>query len=59
MKPWWQSKTIWFNGAAIGATWLVNHLGVLQAAGISPEVQTLLIAGINLVLRFQTTQAVR
>lgn len=59
MKPFWRSKTLWFNALALALT-------VAGAFGFgdfrpSPEVEAIalvIVTLINLVLRFATSQAV-
>src|SRR5579872_5781956 len=54
-KPFWKSRTFWFNAAVLSATWLLNHKGVMAQLGLDADAQAMLIAGANLVLRFLTT----
>ena len=59
-KPWWQSRTLWFNAlVAVGAA-LEAGTGLL-AQLFTPEIYprvALAVALINAVLRVVTTQAV-
>lgn len=55
-KPWYASKTLWVNALAIA-------FGALEGTGlitppISLEVQTFVLAGVNIVLRILTKGAV-
>lgn len=61
MKTWWKSRTVWFNAIAAmlavleGASGLLlKHLG---AEGYL--IASMLFAGVNVVLRFVTTQPVK
>ena len=59
-KPWYASKTIWTNLVAFAATVAVIA-GV--DVGLTPEVQAEIVAavlaGVNIVLRLITEQAIR
>ena len=50
-KPWWKSKTIWFNVLSIG-------LLFTPFAPLSPALSGAIIASGNLVLRTITTQPI-
>ncbi len=54
-KKWYSSKTLWINAAAIGA--MVGEYLLLEQI-YSPEIHALVIAVINLGLRFATKTAV-
>jgi hypothetical protein len=59
MKPFWQSKTFWFNVLAL----VVAVAGAFGFAGFRPSADTeqlayVLVVLINLVLRFVTKQPV-
>jgi hypothetical protein len=60
MKPWWQSKTIWFNIlVAMGAAGEAS-LNVIQGY-FDPRIYyvlLMLVPAINVVLRFISTQAI-
>ncbi len=58
MKPWWKSWTVWCNVAIVASTWLLNHQGVMKAAGLDADMQGVVIAVANLILRFRTMQAI-
>lgn len=59
-KPWYTSKTIWANLVAFAATVAVIA-GV--DVGLTPEVQAEIVAavlaGVNIVLRLITREAIR
>lgn len=57
-KPFWQSKTFWFNAAVLGATTLLNHRGIMAQLGLDADLQAMIIAGANLLLRLLTTTGV-
>lgn len=50
-KPWWKSKTIWFNILSIGILFT-------PFAPLSPALSGAIIASGNLVLRAVTTQPI-
>ena len=54
MKPFWKSKTMWFNGLA-GALSVADHLGGLGVGGpwFLP-----VVAGLNLFLRSITSERI-
>lgn len=54
-KPWYKSKTIWLNLLAAVAYFLQNQYGYV----VSPEIQVLVLAVLNGILRFETHEAVR
>jgi hypothetical protein len=53
-KPFWMSKTLWFNFLAGAATYLLNHSGAFSALGLTPEWQTTIILAVNVILRCVT-----
>lgn len=58
-KPFYESTTFWVNAGSalvLGATWLVQHQGLLEAIGVSPDLVTVLMAVANIMLRFRTSQ---
>lgn len=59
-KPFWQSKTFWFNFVALVAA-LAATLGL--DLGLTAEVQAQIVAGVmgvvNVALRFMTREPVR
>lgn len=50
VKKWWTSKTLWFNVVSAVAVFVQTQYGFV----ISPEIQGLIITGINAILRFVT-----
>ena len=59
-KHWLASKTLWFNGLAVLlSVWLSFGFGEFTPSPEASEISTALIAIINIVLRFATTQAIR
>lgn len=57
-KPWYTSKTIWFNVAAAMGAALEASLSIIQGS-IKPEQYLALVvfvAGGNVILRFLSTQ---
>ncbi len=61
MKPWWKSKTLWFNVAmGVGAV-LEAHIGLLRdQLGPSGYLAAMcVIAAVNIALRYVTTQPVK
>ena len=52
MKKFWQSKTLWFNVAALG-NYAAQFLG-FPSVDLSPEV----VAGVNVFLRLITNKGV-
>lgn len=61
MKPWWKSRTVWLNVAVgVGAVIEVN-LGMIKGE-FAPHIYLGimgLVTGINIALRFATTQPVK
>lgn len=57
MKPWYQSKTVWFNLLAV-AVLVANRFGYLDFK-LDPVMGEGILAVVNLVLRFITRTAVR
>lgn len=55
MKPWYKSRTVWFNLAAAVVVAVQVWFGTLP---VSPEIQAVVVAAANLVLRFLTTKPV-
>ena len=54
-KAWWESKTIWFNVLSAG----LEIAQMLSGAGVIPAgVATLVVNGVNIILRAITTQPV-
>lgn len=49
-KKWYMSKTLWFNAVAAIAGFVQTQYGFV----ISPEMQGLIITGVNFVLRLIT-----
>ncbi len=60
MKKWYQSKTIWLNAITMAVALLATlQTGLAEIApGMVPAIGAS-IAGLNLVLRFVTTKAIR
>lgn len=59
-KPWWQSRTLWFNAACLAAAAAEPHIEQLQGVlpgGIYAWLAFVLPVG-NAVLRVLTTSAV-
>jgi cytochrome b subunit of formate dehydrogenase len=54
LKMWYCSKTIWVNLIAIASIVLASHTGLY----IPPEITTLLLSTINILLRMITKQEV-
>lgn len=60
VKAWWKSKTLWFNTAVAIGTVVEANVGVLQSS-VGPKAYVALaglVAGVNFVLRFATTQGI-
>lgn len=59
MKPWYQSKTIWFNVLA-GAVAVAGVLGFGQFQPDKATVETIgmLVAVVNIILRYVTKEPV-
>lgn len=55
MKSWYASKTLWINVLAVAAM-VVEYLVTQEI--IMPEIHALVIAAINLGLRFLTKTAI-
>lgn len=55
VKPWWQSKTIWFNLAVLAATFLTDPSNELTTLGIDPRYAERGVAIGNLILRLVST----
>jgi hypothetical protein len=55
-KPFWMSKTLWANVAAIV---LVAVQAADGAPWMDPEMQAVILAVVNAVLRLTTTQSLR
>jgi len=53
-KEWWRSKTLWANAIAVVAVVFKEQLGFEMTTEMTVE----LLAGINVVLRLITTEAV-
>ena len=53
-KKWFLSKTLWANVAMIAAIWFQGQFGV----AMSVELQALIMAGVNMVLRAVTKEPV-
>ena len=54
-KPFWQSKTMWANVAAMVSPYIVSLLGIDMPTA---EVTVLLLGIVNIVLRIVTKNAV-
>ena len=54
-KPWWQSKTLWFN--ALGLS-IVTVQALAGTEVLSPGITVPVLAIGNAILRFVTTQPV-
>lgn len=60
VKPWWQSKVIWFNAFVILASLITSATPALEQY-MSPESYGLLtsvVGVINAVLRFNTSRGI-
>lgn len=60
-KPWWRSRTLWFNAVVAALAAAEAGFGVLQPvlpANAYAAISLLLVVG-NAVLRFLTTQGLR
>jgi hypothetical protein len=57
-KPFWKSKTIWFNVAVFFLTWLTAHSAILPALGANTQLQVSIISVANLILRYLTTKPI-
>lgn len=59
-KKWWKSWTLWVNAALAMGTVAEAHFDLLQAV-LGPKAYLAgmtIIAGINFVLRFKTSEAI-
>ncbi len=54
-KPWYTSKTIWFNVVVLVGTFLVDPSNELQKLGLAPERALQAAALGNAILRFAST----
>ena len=60
MKPFYESKTFWFNVLFLfGAVAAYFGFGNFQPDGDTVELASVVVAIINIVLRFYTSQAVK
>lgn len=61
-KPWWRSKTIWFNAAAGGVAFIAGAWSAYADALPLPKWAVLVLGGVvaavNVGLRFVTTDPV-
>jgi hypothetical protein len=60
VKPWWQSKVIWFNLFVVGASLITTATPALEQY-MSPEsygLLTSIVGVINALLRLSTSQAI-
>ena len=60
VKPWWQSKVIWFNLFVVGASLITNATPALEQY-MTPEnygLLTSIVGVINALLRLSTSQAI-
>lgn len=57
-KPWYQSKTLWFNAVVVLATFLVDPSAQLETMGFPPETVVRIVAVANGVLRVASIGAV-
>lgn len=53
-KKWYFSKTFWVNAVVVAAVCLQMNTGFL----LTPELQTLVLAGVNIVLRKMTKEEI-
>lgn len=59
-KKWWKSSTLWVNALLAMGTVLEANFGLVQAA-LGPKTYLVgmsLIAGVNFILRFKTSQPI-
>lgn len=56
-KPWYESKTLWFNVFALLAVVVATLTQWPELAGIAPQL-TAALAIINMILRFMTYEAI-
>lgn len=57
-KPWWKSKTLWFNALVAAGTAIEAYISVIQY-NFDPRVYLMIVgavSGVNVVLRFISTQ---
>ncbi len=54
MKVWWRSKTLWLNFIALVSALVQSQYGFV----LDPTLQGAFLAGVNLVLRGITKEAV-
>lgn len=57
-KPFWLSSTFWLNlvsGLVLGASWVLDHQGILPLIGISPALAGVIVTVANIILRFRTS----
>ena len=60
VKPWWQSKVIWFNLFVVGASLITTATPALEQY-MTPEnygLLTSIVGVINALLRISTSQAI-
>lgn len=60
-KPWWQSKTLWFNAIVLALAAAEEHVGLLQPV-LPVNFYHLVAFGlpvVNAALRFLTTKGVK
>lgn len=57
-KSMFKSKTLWINGLVLVTAWLLNHKGVMQAAGLDADTQVMILGVVNFVNRFFTSDSV-
>ena len=60
VKPWWQSKVIWFNLFVVGASLITNATPALEQY-MTPAnygLLTSIVGVINALLRLSTSQAI-
>ena len=60
VKPWWQSKVIWFNLFVVGASLITTATPAIEQY-MSPEsygLLTSIVGVINALLRLSTSQAI-
>jgi hypothetical protein len=55
-KPWYTSKTMWLNIMAIVVIMLET---VIDVVPLTPERMTIVLAIINILVRLQTSTAIR
>jgi len=54
VKKWYASKTFWVNALALAATIAQGSYGFV----LSPELQGILLTGVNLFLRYVTKEEI-